>query len=83
MSFRKRLNNHKSSVTRYGKGQRGMAGEQLYAHFFEPGHNGINDMCIKINDKTDINEPTKREGFWAYKLNSFPLQELNQRDFFH
>ena len=43
-SFRKRLNNNESSVTRYGKGQRGMAGEQLHI-FFEPDHNGINDMC--------------------------------------
>ena len=39
-SFRKRFNNYKSSFTRYGKGQKGMAGEQLYAHFFEQDHNG-------------------------------------------
>ena len=31
--FRKRFNNHKSHATRYCKGQRGIAGEQLYAHF--------------------------------------------------
>ena len=41
-----------------------------------------NDMCVKFIDKTDINEPTKREGFRAYKLNSFTLQGLNQREFF-
>ena len=58
-----------------------MTGEHLHAQFFEQGHNGINDMCVKIIDKTDINEPTKREGFWAYKLDSFTPQELNQRDF--
>ena len=33
--FRKRFNNHKSSMNRYGKGQRGICGEHLYAHFFE------------------------------------------------
>ena len=40
-------------------------------------------ICVKIIDKTDINEPTKREGFGAYKLNSFTPQGLNQRDFFN
>ena len=28
-------------------------------------------MNVKIIDKTDLNYPTNREGFWAYKLNSF------------
>ena len=81
-SFRKQFNNYNSSATRYSNGQRGMVGEQLYTHFFEPGHNGVNDMCIKIIDKMDINEPSRREGFWAYKLNLFTPQELNQRNFF-
>ena len=31
-SFRKRFNNHKSSLKRFGKGQRGIASEHLYAH---------------------------------------------------
>ena len=33
-SFRKRFNNHKSSLNRFGKGVRGIAGEHLYALFF-------------------------------------------------
>ena len=48
-----------------------MAGEHLYAHFFEMEHRGIEDMLVTIIDKTNINEPTQREGFWAYKLYSF------------
>ena len=36
-SFRKRFNNHSSSLNRFGKEQRGIAGENLYAHFFEGG----------------------------------------------
>lgn len=79
--FRKRFNNHKSSLNRYGKGQRGIAGEHLYAHFFEVGHRGLEDVRVKVIDKTDLNEPTNREGFWAYKLNSFMPQGLNLRDF--
>ena len=80
-SFRKRFNNHKSSLVRYGKGQRGISGEHLYAHFYEEGHEGIENMAVKIIDKTNINEPTTREEFWAYKLNLFVPNGLNIRDF--
>ena len=79
-SFRKRFNNHKSSLVRYGKGQRGISGEHLYAHFYEEGHEGIENMIVKIIDKTNISEPTIKEGFWAYKLNSFIPNVLNIRD---
>ena len=43
----------------------------LDAHFYEEGHRGILDISVKIIDKTNANEPTNREGFWAYKLKSF------------
>ena len=79
--FRKRFNNHKSSLVRYGKGQRGISGEHLYAHFYEEGHEGIESMAVKIIDKMNINEPTIREGFGAYKLNPFVPNGLNIRDF--
>ena len=45
-SFKKRFNNHKSSINRYGRGQR-----------------KIEYMLVTIIDKTNINEPTQREGF--------------------
>ena len=54
-------------MNRYGKGQRGIPGEHLYAHFSKEGQRGILDMSIKIIDKTNINEPTNNEGFWTYK----------------
>ena len=38
-------------------------------------------MRVKIIDKTNVNDPTKREGCWAYKLNSFIPQGPNLRDF--
>ena len=40
-SFIKRFNNHKSSMNRYGNRQRGIAGGDLYTHFFKEGHRGI------------------------------------------
>ena len=53
-SFRKRFNNHKSILKRFGKGQRGIAGEHLYTHFYEEGHKGIEDIQVKIIDRTDV-----------------------------
>ena len=43
---------------------------------------GIKDMLIKIVDRTNVSEPTKRGGFWAYKFDSFVPKGLNLRDFF-
>ena len=34
IAFRTRFNNHKSGMKRYERGQRGIPGEHLYAHFF-------------------------------------------------
>ena len=58
-----------------------MPGEHLYEHFYEEGHEGLNDVTVKIIDKTDVSQPTIRESFWAYKLNSFVPQGLNIRHF--
>lgn len=81
-SFRKRFNNHKSSLQRYGRGQRGIPGEYLYAHFFSNGHGGLSDLSATIIDKTNVNNPTEREGFWTYKLNTLIPMGLNTCDFF-
>ena len=45
-SFRLRLKNHKSLMMRYGKGQRAMGGQKLYAHFYTEGHEGLMDLEI-------------------------------------
>ena len=47
-SFRYRFNNHKSSLTRFGRGQRGICGEHLYSHFFSEGHSGLTDVILWI-----------------------------------
>ena len=81
-SFRRRFNNHKSSVKRYGNGQKDIPGEHFYAHFYEDGHEGIKDILVKIVDRTDVSDQTKREGFCAHKLDCFVSKGLNLRDFF-
>ena len=68
-------------MNRFGKGVRGIAGEHLHAHFFNNGHNGLEDVQVNSIDKTNVNDPTTREGFWAYKLDSFIPRGLNVRDF--
>ena len=80
-SFQKRFNNHKSSLKRFGKGQRGIAGEHLHAHFYEEGQKRVEDIQVKIIDQTDVNDPTFKEGFWTYKLDTFVPKGLNLRDF--
>ena len=77
-SFRKRINNHKSSLNRFSKGQRGIVGEHLYAHFREPGYKGLEKMQIII-DMADRSNLTEREGFWVYQLDSFIHRGLNIR----
>ena len=42
---------------------------------------GLNDLSVKIIDKTDMRDPTKSEGLWACKLSSFIPRVLNVRDF--
>ena len=54
------------STVGMGRVQKGIAGEHLYAHFYEEGRNGIEDMIDR--KQILINEPTNRERFWAYKL---------------
>ena len=35
------------------------------------GHEGLQDISIKIIDRTDTSKPTERETFWIYNLNTF------------
>jgi hypothetical protein len=39
------------------------------------------DLRVIIIDKTNMNDPTKREAFWAYNLDTFVPKGLNVRDF--
>ena len=39
-------------------------------------------MMVKIVDKTDVSDPTRREGFRTYKLDSFVPKGLKLMEFF-
>ena len=79
-AFRLRFNNHKSSLNRYGRGQRNIAGQHLYAHFFGEGHLGLRDFMVQVIDCTNVNNPTERESFWIEKLNCYVPHGLNLRE---
>jgi hypothetical protein len=78
--FRLRFNNHKSALNRYGRWQRNICGQQLYAHFWGEGHSGLSDFLVQVIDVTDVNNPTERESFWIEKLNSYVPRGLNLRE---
>ena len=40
-AFRKRFNNHKSSLIRYGRGEKEICGKHLYSHYHTEGHSGL------------------------------------------
>ena len=47
----------------------------------EEDHAGLADVEVMIIDRGNVNYPTKREGSWAYKLDTFIPKGLNIRDF--
>ena len=75
--FRLRFNNHKSSLRRYERGQRGICGEHLYALFLEDEHIGLEDLSIKIIDVTNVSDSTVRDSFWIEKLKCYAPVGLN------
>ena len=68
-------------MNRYGRGQREIPRENIYAHSFSDGHEVLVDLSVNIIDKTDIHNPTNREAYWTYRQNSFTPKGLNLRDF--
>ena len=78
--FRKRFNNHKSSLNRFGKGQKEICGKHLYSHFYTKEHLGIKDLSVMIIDVTNVYNPTERESFWMEKLCTYIPTGLNVRE---
>ena len=67
-------------MMRYGKGQRGMGGQKLYAHFYTEVHEGLMDLKIQVIDVTDVSRPNERISFWIEKLNTYCPRRLNIRE---
>ena len=67
-------------MMRYGKRQRGMGGQKLYAHFYTEVHEGLMDLKIQVIDVTDVSRPNERIRFWIEKLNTYCPRGLNIRE---
>ena len=66
--FRMRWNNYKSNSKKFNKNERCFQ-EHIFRHFQEKGHTGfLNDVSIRLIDKTDGSNPTKREDYWIKTL---------------
>ena len=74
--FRLRFNNHTSSVMRYGRGQRGICGQKLYAHFYTEGHEGLKDLEAQVIDATDVSRPNERESCNYHQFTGYRVPQL-------
>ena len=67
--FRQRHNNYASNFRKYGRGERGMNQESLFAHFHRDDHTKCFDQIrFQIIDYCDPNDQERRESFWAFHL---------------
>ena len=68
--FRHRWNNYKDNARKFERGEHCMQ-RHLYEHFDLQGHLGfLNDVSVKLIDKTDPEDLTKREDYWIHLLKS-------------
>lgn len=75
--FRYRWNNYKSCYRKACKGIE-VPQQHLHEHFLSENHGGLEeDVEITLIDKTDSSDPTTREQFWIYRLNTLSPQGLN------
>jgi hypothetical protein len=75
-NFRLRVNNHRSRLRKIKAND-----DILYKHFHSEGHSP-DHFKIQIIDSNDPKDPTRREGFWQYRLQSLTPLGLNTNDMF-
>ena len=79
-AFQTHFNNHKSWLSKFGKGQSNICGEQLYSHFFSDGDSSLTNIPVQVIDLLDMRDFTVRKGFWIYKLNCCAPLVFNSKD---
>ena len=79
-SFRYRWNNYKDNDRKHSRNESCMQ-EHLLKHFNSMGHNGfLNNVSIALINKTDGNNPKKREDYWRRTLKTYLPFGLNVGD---
>ena len=68
--FRSRWNNYKSDVRKAGSGDMGNVKQKFsQSHFLQRDHQGfLKDVEVRLIDKTQASNPTKREFYWMRTL---------------
>ena len=75
--FRLRWNNYKCSQRIASEGGT-LKQNYFHQHFLSENHHGLFEDCeIRLIDKTDTSDPTRREFFWMRKLKTLTPLRLN------
>ena len=75
--FRSRWNNYKSNDRKYLVGDPCMQ-EHIFEHFNNGGHTGfLENVSVTFIDKTDLQNPEKRENYWIHTLKTMVPWGLN------
>ena len=79
-SFRYRWNKYNDNDRKHSRKDSCMH-EHLFKHFNSMGHNDfLNNVSMKLIDKTDGKNPKKREDYWRRNLKTFSPFGLNVED---
>ena len=81
--FRYRFSNYKSALRTISKSVKPPNVNQLHfhQHFKLAEHNAMDEWRVTLIDRADNRkELRRRESFWQYKLNTFFLHGLNERN---
>ena len=75
--FCSRWNNYKSNDTKYSVGDPCMQ-EHIFEYFTSEGHTGfLENLSVTFIDKTDSQNPEKRENYWIHTLKTMVPWGLN------
>ena len=77
--FRSRWNNYKSDVKKAESGDlENVKQNFLQSYFLQRDHQGfLNDVKVRLIDKTQASDPTKREFYWMRTLRTLYPDGLN------
>ena len=79
-SFWSRFNNYKSAHRNFIKGNT-FKQVSFHAYFEDYKHHGMSDWEITLIDHAEsVDNPTRRESFWQYELDTFQPNGLNEGD---
>ena len=78
-NFRSKWNNYKSDVRKAESGNMGNVKQKfLQSHFLQHDHQGfLKDIEVRLIDKTQAFDPTKREFYWMRTLKTLYPDDLN------